>query len=147
MQLPKKILCPTDFSDNSLSGLRYALELARTLGAGVDVLHVYHLPMHRVYTRAPTKIEEIPPEASEAIARDFRDLLAELGAAADGIELETHVEVGVPYEKIAEYAETSDAGMVVMATLGRSGITRLLLGSVAERVLRLCHRPVLTVPT
>jgi nucleotide-binding universal stress UspA family protein len=137
-------LCPTDFSDSSLSAVRYAAQLAHSMGGGrIELLHVHHVPWHQADSYAPQTVDEIPQDARESIERSFRDLIGELGEAAKGLTLDHRIEVGVPYERICERA--ADADMVVMATMGRTGLSRLLVGSVTERVLRMCDKPVLTV--
>ncbi|MDD9936424.1 MAG: universal stress protein [Myxococcales bacterium] len=141
----RKFLCPTDFSDNSLSGVRYALALARQLGGTLDLLHVHHVPFHHSDVNAPTSVEALPDELKAELERSLEDMVGELGADAEGVKVTTSLRVGVPYEEIGAHVEATDPDVIVMSTLGRSGIARALLGSVTERVLRLSGIPVLSV--
>ncbi|MGD8861151.1 MAG: universal stress protein [Myxococcales bacterium] len=137
-------LCPTDFSDSSLAAVRYAASLAHSMGGGrIELLHVHHVPWHQADMYAPKTVEEIPEDAKQGIERSFRDMVAELSEDTKGLTLDQRLEVGVPYERICERAK--DADMVVMSTMGHTGLRRLLVGSVTERVLRMCDKPVLTV--
>lgn len=145
MDNPTKLLCPTDFSDNAEDALRFALPLARTLGCSIDVLHVHHVPWHTADIHAPTSVEELPKELRQELQRSLKDCVAELGEDAAGIQIDTSLRVGVPYEQICKHAEETGADMVVMSALGRTALTRALLGSVTERVLRLGKVPVLSV--
>jgi len=142
----RKLLCPTDFSDNSMVGLRYAVKLAAEFGAQIELLHVHHVPLHKSDRYAPTSVDEIAPEVRKDIERSLRDQVAELHEEAPGVVMSTSLEVGVPYERIAHRAVEGDADIVVLSALGQSSVTRLLLGSVAERTARTCKKPVITVP-
>jgi nucleotide-binding universal stress UspA family protein len=86
-----------------------------------------------------TLLDELEREAHMQLAH----LLCEAGDA--NVEVTRHVVVGVPYEKIIETAEAEHVNLIVMATHGRTGLSHLVLGSVAERVVRLAPCPVLTV--
>jgi nucleotide-binding universal stress UspA family protein len=142
----KKILCPVDFSNHSERALRFALGLAEQLGAMVDVLHVYHVPFY-----APP---HQPVEAVQAMSDRYGDLGRE--ALDELLDLPRHsrfdVRVsgslveGKPHEEICRFADEKDVDIVVIGTHGRTGLARLLMGSVAERVVRTSSVPVLTVP-
>ncbi len=120
-----EILFATDFSETSAAAARTALDYARRLGARLHLLHVTWVGTD------PT----VPP-ALPALAR-------ELG---DGVPVVTAVESGAPAAQIVRYAERKGIDLIVLGTHGRSGVSRALLGSVAERVVRTAPCPVLTVP-
>lgn len=134
----KKVIVPFDFSDESIEALDTALSLARS-PAGVHVVHV--LPELSL-GEAGVIWDEIKNEnriehAREAIVAKLPD--------PKYAEVKIDVQVGDAGHRIAEVAEKLNADLIVMPSHGRSGIQRLLIGSVAERVLRLAHCPVLVL--
>ncbi|HTY53645.1 MAG TPA: universal stress protein [Candidatus Binataceae bacterium] len=138
MALPiRKILSPIDFGENSLNALDVAAEFARQASATVVVLHVVSLML------TP---DEMPVELYREQEAQAKDKLNQIVAAQlKGLESEIIVHVGDPAKIIVEAAETLGADLIVMATHGRTGISRVLMGSVTERVLRDAPCPVLTV--
>jgi nucleotide-binding universal stress UspA family protein len=139
----RNILCPTDFSDFSQRALAHAATLARWYEARLTVLYVSSL--------APA-VAGFPPLVSpitlEPLTRER--LLEELKgfaepATAGGVKTELVVREGPAAAQIVEQARTGAADLVVMGTHGRGGFERLMLGSVAEKVLRQAPCPVLTV--
>jgi len=143
MQQLKKFLCPTDFSERSLAALRYALDLARVQGGEVEILHVHHVPMHEADTSAPRTVADLPEALRTDLDRRLRMLEEKLDAK--GAVLRMTLAVGAPHTAIVEAARKSHADMIVMGTGGHSGLARMLLGSVTDKVLRTADRPVLTV--
>jgi nucleotide-binding universal stress UspA family protein len=144
------VLCPIDFSEGSRHALDYAVTLARWYRARLSVLHVYQLSTP-VYGVSPIGSESLLPIAlSETERRHLFDRLdAEVAGdrSATGLTIETCLDeaVNTP-DAILAQAERSGADFIVMGTHGRSGFERLMLGSVAEKVLRRARCPVLTVP-
>lgn len=142
MTTAKKILCPTDFSECSRAALRDAARLASLAGGKLRVMHVYQNPAYVMPVGA-----YLEPSAS-ALAQLRDDLVRELDKmteplAAEGIDVETRLVEGVPYQAVIDEAKEWGADLIVMGTHGRSGFERAFLGSVAERVVRLAHCPVL----
>ncbi len=141
----KTILCPTDFSDCSGAALALATDLAKSLGAKLHVLHVFQLPSYvgwedgMVVAAASLQIlDQLRKRADEALA-------AQLDACRKaGVEASVEQVDGLPYHQIVQRSPSFD--LVVMGTHGRTGLPRLMLGSVAERVVRLAKCPVITVP-
>jgi nucleotide-binding universal stress UspA family protein len=133
------ILVPTDGSDAAAAALEPAFELAATTGATVHALFV----VEPVYS-AEYNVQDIYDSIQEEAERVLADV-ADRGEAA-GIEVVTAVENGTAHRRILEYAGGNGVDLVVMATHGRTGIGRYLLGSVTEKVVRLSDVPVLTVP-
>ena len=135
----KKILCPVDFDDNSIAALRYARDFAVNNDATLHVLHVVYAPLasprfplerYKGISEGPAKLE------LHKIAREHLQGRARY-------ELATRT--GKPADVINQAAEDLDVDLIVMAMHGKTGVTRLLLGSVAEHVVRASKRPVLTI--
>lgn len=143
MQSIKKILAPTDLSDFSLAGIRYALEMARSEGAEVIVYHVVEAnPLHEegLYTRplGPCLIWERKRLLAEFLTENFPDLIGEANVYLE-------VEIGVPEKKIVEKAAGRGADEIVMSTHGRTGLLHMLVGSVTEKVVRNAGCPVWSI--
>ncbi len=132
----KKILCPLDFDKNSLLALRLALELAQKGKAKLRLLHVLAMP--------PGPEVALPFGKMEADARTKLERLARqrIGGKAG---YEVTVTMGDPGIEILQAAKRWGANLIVMATHGRKGLRHLVLGSVAEHVVRAARCPVLTV--
>jgi len=141
----RRILAAVDFSSPSKNAARHAHELAATTGARLELFHVLPdlevpLPMNPAGLGASTTVvEELEPAAQSALST----LADELGG---GVEISTEVWHGPAAATILNRAVETDADLIVLATLGHTGLDRLLLGSVAERVARLSECPVLVVP-
>jgi nucleotide-binding universal stress UspA family protein len=133
----RKILHPTDFSDLSRSALEFASALARDYGAELVVVHV-HSPAP-VY--APDGIVTGPIEDPYEV----RAKLAQVRPADHRVKVEHHLLEGNPADEILKAARVTSADLIVMGTHGSTGLSRLLMGSVAENVLRKAPCPVLTV--
>ncbi|HUI28160.1 MAG TPA: universal stress protein [Candidatus Kryptonia bacterium] len=136
----KRILVPIDFSEPSLAGLDYAVELSRRLNAALVVILVLEV-LYYAAENVGRLLEEQRRLAEVDLAR-----LADRFARR-GVELETVLETGLPAQAIVETARKRDVDLIVMATHGRTGFSHLLMGSVAEKVVRTAQCPVLTVPT
>ena len=139
----KRIVCATDFSEQAVAAERQAVELARALGAELVLAHMG--------TDAPLWREGFYTPDVRAVFEGQRKWAADTLAAkaealaADGVAARVVVRVGLPWEEIVRLAAEERADMIVMGTRGRTGLDRLLLGSVAERVIRRAPCPVLTV--
>ncbi len=137
-----RILLPTDGSDGMAHVVEHAGELARAHDATV----------HALYVVDTTSLSTLPMDAS---LEGVHGLLREEGATAvekverrtpDGVDVEHTVSEGSPASQIVKCARDADCDVVVMGTHGRGGLNRLLLGSVAEHVVRRSPVPVVTVP-
>ncbi len=138
-----RILCAVDFSDPSARALQYALALAERLGAQVDVIHVYQFPNYAVEDGAV----ELPPYVQQDLAIRLRERLEQFvkEKAGEGSKTSTHLVEGIPYLEIVAAAKEHQADLVVVGTHGRTGLSHMFLGSVAERVVRSSEVPVLTM--
>lgn len=143
MESGKKILVPVDFSFGSERAVEKAAQLARVMDASVELMHVYQLPVFALpdssITVSPTYIADLTDRAQRALEKHRAALLA------DGIEASCKLMEGMPAQAIVEHANDISAEMIVMGTHGHSGFKRFLLGSTAERVVRMATVPVLSV--
>jgi nucleotide-binding universal stress UspA family protein len=140
-----RILVPTDFSETADAALAYAKTLAATLDASLYVVHVFRAPYVAAFANevyAPP-----PPDLRERELADARaQLLERLNSDEERRFSGTRAIVeGLTAKEIVKYADTYAIDLIVMGTHGRRGVAHLLLGSVAEHVVRTAHCPVLTV--
>ena len=132
------VIVPVDFSADSLA----ALEVGRQLVSKPEELHVVHVVIDITPLEAGEVWGVIDPQARvEQVAKVLREKLAD--AKYKGVH--TAVLLGEPAHGIANYAQEKHADLIVIPSHGRTGLTRLLIGSVAERVVRLAHCPVLVL--
>jgi universal stress protein A len=142
----KRMLVPIDFSGPSDRALTYATLLASTFGASVHLLHVLDAAMLDKTWAAEANLLEVEAVRSSIIT-EFEHKLARLLAPALREQLHAHTDVttGHPANAIVEFARNGHIDLIVMGTHGRSGVAHLLMGSVAEQVVRTAPCPVLTV--
>ena len=140
----RHILAPTDFSEYSKQAVASALELAKKFGAKLTILHVIELPPYPVEGYVPPSLSATFMDDLERQATtDLAQLAPEAEAA--NVEVARVIAVGTPYRKIIDTAEAEQVDLIVMATAGRTGFSHLLMGSIAERVVRTASCPVLTI--
>jgi universal stress protein A len=146
----KKILVPVDYSDCSRVAMEYALFLAERFDAEIEVLHVVEIPPHwwvehTTVVKPDTGEEQLLSELlmQQAVKADT-EFLAPFARDAT-IPIERSLLKGRPSKVIVEAAADRGADLIVMATHGRSGFERLIIGSVTERVLRSAPCPVVVV--
>lgn len=139
----KQILCPVDFSDSSSRALVHAAALARWYGGHLTVLHVAPTFEPAQVRGLLGEIAYVPQMSRDDMTQRMRESLAldTLSPGANAV-----AEAGDTPRTIVDHAASNGTDLIVMGTHGRRGFTRLLLGSVAERVLRDAPCPVLTVP-
>ena len=141
----KNILVPVDFSSASKHALRYACELAETFDATLHVLHAVEHPYGaggymEFYAPPPEFFEQI----EQAACKQLESLLTREEQARYGAVLVSRT--GVPVTEILDYVRAQGAiDLIVMATHGRGAVARLMMGSVAEQVVRGAPCPVLTL--
>lgn len=136
-----RILVPTDFSDCSKRALTYASELAKRFGAEVHLLHVAQPPAIGGMYAASLPDEALYPEES---AKQQIEAL-EVPEADRISRVQRSVQLGVPFVEIVRCARQNDVDLIVIGTHGRTGIMHMLLGSVAEKVVRKAPCAVLAV--
>ena len=139
----RHILAPTDFSDSSKKALSDAFELARTFGATLSLLHVLEPSPYLGEFTLPNMGEELLGDLERQASAALAQVLPEAQQAK--IEVTRAVAIGSPSQKIVETAEAEHVDLILMATHGRTGLSHLLIGSVAERVVRTAPCPVLTI--
>ncbi|MBZ0122027.1 MAG: universal stress protein [Sandaracinaceae bacterium] len=140
----RRILCPVDFSEPSDRAFEYALDFATKFGAEVHLVHVYQLPVYALPDGAMMAGPELTVKITDELSQALK---AQAGKAPAGSKVQTHLVEGIPYREVTRLAEELGCDLIVMGTHGRTGIKHLLLGSVAERVVRTAKVPVITIPT
>src|SRR5687768_16116769 len=138
MGIFKTILAPTDFSDLSANGVRYACQLARETGAELIAFNVLVLDeSNRIDKR---EIEQHKQRLADFVAEKVPD-------AGAGLKMRQLVDAGQPFGAIVDCAEKEGVDLIVMSSHGRSGLSRMLIGSVTDKILRGAPCPVLAVPS
>ncbi len=137
---PKKVVVPVDFSECSVQALVAARDLVGDDGE-IDVIYV----LEHLSALHPGMVWETFDDAErmEHAQRALRQLCDEHGLEGAGVH--TATTIGNPALEVARFAEASQADMVVVASHGRTGLARVALGSVAERIVRHCTCPVLVI--
>ena len=134
----KTILVSTDFSPSSDAALTMATALARDSGAKLLIVHVEEIPLA---TGGAEYLYSVPEPATE----ELKEMLSKVVPKDPKVAYEHRLLAGDPAEAIVRTAEADGIDMIVIGTHGRTGLTRLLMGSVAEAVLRHAECPVLTL--
>ena len=142
----KTILVPVDFSSCSREGLRYAIAFANEFGAKIILLHTTYLGY--IYSGEGTAIYDIPglqKAARKTAERKMRDLVRSLDFGA--VKFETAFTDGSPVIDICAFAKNHDVDLIITSTHGFTGFTHVLIGSIAEQVVRHAPCSVLVVPS
>jgi nucleotide-binding universal stress UspA family protein len=139
----RRILVPTDFTETSDRAIEWAITLAERLGSWVTLMHSYEIPI----VGFPDGALVATPEIATKIADASRAGLESAVGRQQGrkVKVDGLLRDGVASEQILRAADEIDADLVVIGAHGRKGLARALLGSVAERVVRTSHRPVVTI--
>jgi universal stress protein A len=139
------ILIPTDFSDTADAALDYGKMLAVKFGASVHLVHVFSDP-YVLAAYAPDVYSEVPAVLREEALREVDNELRKRRDEGDhSVPIVTATATGLTAKELVRYATEHEIDLIVMGTHGRHGIAHLLLGSVAEHVVRTAPCPVLTV--
>lgn len=139
----KKILCPVDFSEFTDEFLGYALDIAKKYNAELHLLHIipnlnYFTPYESFFT--PENLVVVEKNMEAEVTKDFDELMKKIPIPAKKI-----IKNGTAFVEIINYVRNESIDLVVMGTHGRTGLEHILIGSVAERVVRKAPCPVLTV--
>ncbi len=143
----KNILVPTDFSAHAELALETALEFSKALDAKVHLVHAYFLDVPPSYVAGGATAYFDPQAILEPIRERSVELIEELtkNASARGFDVSAHVVMGRASQVILDEVRRIPADMIVMGTRGLTGLKHALLGSTAERVVRMAPCPVVTV--
>ncbi len=140
----RQILIPTDFSENARHAMTYAIALAKRCSAKVHLLHTPVVPTYLLmdlsYSPGPEAVTRILNDAQDALDVESK-LLAEAG-----VEHFTAIREGTVHEVVRDYAREHDIDVVIVGTHGRTGVAKLMYGSVTERIVKTVHAPIIVVP-
>lgn len=141
----RRILVPTDFSTFSKCALDYGCAIAERFGSELHLLHVEH-DYHPIVPEPGLMLPEAGEYLKEAVSAAEQEL-SQLPAPGTHTTsaVVRHVCVGQPFLEIIRYARAQQIDLIVIGSHGRSGLAHVLMGSVAERVVRKADSPVLTV--
>ncbi len=140
----RTIAVPFDFSDHSKIALSYAKEMADSFDARLEIVHVIEEKLHPAfYTGGVSSVYDLQPNLEEKILAEMENIYDNL----DGPEINAKYTVlkGHPVKEIVHWLEEKKHNLVVIATHGLSGLERVVLGSVTERIVRMAPCPVITV--
>ena len=140
----KNILVPVDFSEHSEKGFKLSVKLARLFNARIHILYVLQpISFYPYYYGEYFSSEGVIIKMEEEVKDRLESLIREKGEGYKDITYK--IQIGEPFQDILEKGKSIKADLIVMGTHGRTGFSHLLMGSVAERVVRLAECPVLTV--
>jgi len=141
----EKILYPTDFSDVSKKALDYIKKLKESGAKEVVVLHVFDVrgteALHRFME--DSKIEDLKENRKKEATRLLTPIEKELKEA--GLAVKSRIETGIPVREILRVEEDEDVSLVVIGSHGMSNLEEMFMGSVSEKVIRKCPKPVLVI--
>ena len=145
----RRILIPIDYSQNSQAALAYGAELAQSFGASVDIVHVWDRPTYvtdAVMVQRPGEAHKpIGELIRENAQKDMDEFLSGI-TLPSGVASNSRLLSGDPSTTLLAELKKGEHDLVVLSTHGRTGFAHLLLGSIAEKLVRLSPVPVLTVP-
>lgn len=139
----KRILVPLDFSTSSRRALDYAVGVAQKFDASLHLVHVCEVPS--MMTASMDAYAIAYTDWNQRLGEEAERELAKIAALRQGLRVTTEVLFGSPAPAIVEAADTNDADLIVMGTHGHGAVMHLMMGNVAERVVRTASCPVLTV--
>jgi len=141
----KRICCPIDFSDASRAAMEVAADLARRTGAELVLLHAYPIPGYTFPDGSVVASPKMMQDLADQAERHLEEWRAQAVQLVGAPRVGTQKAVGEPAAEIVSFAKTGGVDLLVVGTHGRTGLEHALMGSVAERVVRRAHCPVLTV--
>jgi nucleotide-binding universal stress UspA family protein len=144
----KKILYPTDFSEHSQAAIPFSVDLAKHYGAELHCIHVVDTE-HEFFMEAgyviPLRTNPIDIEHLQTVAREQMEEFVNKHMSEVSSSVRIAVVLGKPFEQIVRYARKENVDLIVIGTHGHSALASMLLGSVAEKVIRKAPCPVLSV--
>lgn len=146
MLRPAKILVPTDFSDSSDKALRQGIDIARQYDAELWVLHVVPLELTYAlsdYSIPAEALETFEKQQAEGAFQSMKQQLARVAGGEEGLKITLDISRGIAYEEILGHAKAHGIDLIVIASLGKSGLAKYFVGSVARNVLKKAVCPVL----
>lgn len=143
MKAPKTILVPTDLSAYSLSALQYAVEIAKLFQAEITVLHVCESKKPATKKRGGIQKKDSQNKEVKNIREELSRLLANYSVGEQNLQI--FIKHGSPVREIIHTSRDLPADLIVMSTHGRTGLSHVMMGSVAEKVVRYSTCPVLTI--
>ncbi|KFE70515.1 universal stress protein [Hyalangium minutum] len=147
MPAPSRILVPVDLSDGSQALIDYAIQLAKPFNATIEVIHAWEPPQYvapDLLVAAPGwNSQSLEQVAVDAATKELNNLVSKASGTATPIK--HRVVVGEAASTVLRLAEEGKHDLIIMGTHGRRGLPRLLLGSVAQKIVARAHCPVLTV--
>jgi len=139
-----RVLAPVDFSEHSRNAVRHGLEIAALHGATLQLLHVIEDSIHPIFSlTGHGSLFQLKPDLREKCQGAIMEMLAEI--AGPEVPLEVHVVAGHAARDIVRFADENGTDLIVIATHGWTGLSHLMMGSVAEKVVRRAPCPVLTL--
>ena len=141
----KRICCPIDFSDASRAAMEVAADLARRTGAELVLLHAYPIPGYTFPDGSVVASPKMMQDLADQAERHREEWRAQAVQLVGAPRVGTQKAVGEPAAEIVSFARSAGVDLVVVGTHGRTGLEHALMGSVAERVVRRAHCPVLSV--
>src|SRR6185369_1400184 len=145
----RRIMVPIDYSENSKAALAYGAELALSFGAALDIVHVWDRPTYvsdAVMVQRPGEAHKpIGELIRENAQKDMNEFMATISLPS-GVPTQSRLLSGEPAATLVAELKKGEHDLVVLSTHGRTGIAHLLLGSIAEKLVRMSPVPVLTVP-
>jgi nucleotide-binding universal stress UspA family protein len=147
MPAPSRILVPVDLSDGSQALIDYAIQFARPFNATLEIIHAWEPPQYvapDLLVAAPGwNSQSLEKVAVDAATKELTELVAKNRNA--GPPMQHRVIVGEAASTVLRAAEEGKADLIIMGTHGRRGLPRLLMGSVAQKIVARAHCPVLTM--
>ncbi len=141
----KRICCPIDFSDASRAAMEVAADLARRTGGTLVLLHAYPIPGYTFPDGSVVASPKMMQDLADQAEKHLEEWRAQAEKLVGAPRVTAQKAIGEPAAEIVSFARSAGVDLVVVGTHGRTGLEHALMGSVAERVVRRAHCPVLTV--
>jgi nucleotide-binding universal stress UspA family protein len=141
----RRICCPIDFSDASHAAMEVAADLARRFGAELVLLHAYPIPGYTFPDGSVVASPKMMQDLADQAERHLEEWRVQAERLVGAPRVAAEKGVGEPATEIVSFAKERAMDLLVLGTHGRTGLEHALMGSIAERVVRRAHCPVLTV--